>query len=289
MSSSEDSVDATQRWRLDLAYDGAGLFGFAYQPHLTTVTGLLRETLRSTLRLDAEPVIIGAGRTDTGVHAFAQVVHVDLPDPLFRDPRAPDEERLTTALNLQLRGRIRVLKAQKVSTDFHARFSAQWRAYRYLVLETRPPALALHDAWSWAVEGPLDVAAMNRAAGAVIGTHDFRAFCRRPVDKTPEEPLRRHVIRATWERLEDQWQMSPERAPALRFTIRAESFCHNMVRSLTSTLVAIGRGRLPESEVATRLLSGDRLHLPPPAPAAGLSLVGVGYEAFAGGPSGFVG
>jgi tRNA pseudouridine38-40 synthase len=192
-------------------------------------------------------------------------------------------------LNLQLRGRIRVLKAQKVSSDFHARFSATWRAYRYLVLETTPPALALHDAWSWAVEGPLDVEAMNRSSEAILGTHDFRAFCRRPVDKTPDEPLRRHVLSAHWERLEDTWQMSPERAPAVRFTIRAESFCHNMVRSLTSTLVAIGRGKLPEAEVATRLESHDRLHLPAPAPAGGLSLIGVGYDAFAGGPSGFVG
>ena len=289
MSSSEDTTSATQRWRLDLAYDGAGLFGFAFQPQFTTVTGLLRETLASTLRLPDEPHIVGAGRTDTGVHAFAQVIHVDLPDPLFRDVRASEEDRLTKALNLQLRGRVRVTKAQKVESTFHARYSAQWREYRYLVLETQPPALALHDAWSWAVAGPLDIEAMNRACADILGTHDFRAFCRRPVDKTPDDPLRRHVISAQWERLPDTWQMSPERAPAVRFTIRAESFCHNMVRSLTSTFVAIGQGRLPESEVATRLINHQRLHLPSPAPASGLSLVGVGYEEFAGGPSGFVG
>ena len=273
---------------MDLAYDGAGLYGFALQADRTTVTGLLRDTLQHTLRLDEPPLIIGAGRTDTGVHAFGQVIHVDLPDPLFRDVRAPDEQRIARALNLQLRGRIRIVKAQKVSNEFHARFSAQWREYRYLVLETTPPALALHDSFSWTVPGPLDVAAMNRAAADIIGTHDFRAFCRRPVDKTPDEPLRRHVISAQWERLADTWQMSPERAPVVRFTIRATSFCHNMVRSLTSTLVAIGQGKLPENEVSTRLLSHQRLHLPAPAPAGGLSLVRVGYEEFAGGPSGFV-
>jgi len=287
--SSSEPTPQLQRWRLDLAYDGAGLNGFAYQPNLTTVTGLLRDTLQTTLRLSEPPLIIGAGRTDTGVHAFGQVVHVDLPDPLFRDVRGPDADRLVRAMNLQMRGRVRVLSAQRVSSDFHARFSATWREYRYLILETTPPALALHDAWSWTVPGPLDVDAMNRVSQQIIGTHDFRAFCRRPVDKTPDEPLRRHVISAHWERLVDTWQMSPESAPVVRFTIRAESFCHNMVRSLTSTIVAIGRGQLPESEVETRLLSHDRLHLPAPAPAGGLSLVKVGYGAFAQDPSGFVG
>jgi len=229
------------------------------------------------LRLDDEPVIIGAGRTDTGVHAFAQVIHVDLPDPLFRDTRAPEEERIARSLNLQLRGQIRITKAQKVSDTFHARFSAQWREYRYLVLETTPPALALHDAWSWAVAGPLDIEAMNRASQSILGTHDFRAFCRRPVDKTPDEPLRRHVLSAHWERLEDTWQMSPERAPVVRFTIRAGSFCHNMVRCLTSTMVQIGLGELPENTIAERLESLSRDFLPPPAPPEGLALVGVGY------------
>ncbi len=288
MSSSEPTPSATQRWRLDIAYDGQGLNGFAYQPEVTTVVGLLRSTLASTLHLDAEPSIVGAGRTDAGVHAFAQVIHVDLPVDFFSSRGGPDAERLVRALNRQLRGRVRILAAYVVDDSFHARFSATWRQYRYLVLETTPPALALHDAFSWAVRGPLDLLAMNRASVALVGSHDFRAFCRRPDGSDPNEPLRRMVISAIWERLEDTWQMSPERAPALRFTIRAQSFCHNMVRSLTSTLVAIGQGRLSESTIAERLSSHQRDHLPAPAPAAGLSLVGVGYGEFAGGPSGFV-
>ena len=288
MSSSESTPAATQRWRLDIAYDGQGLNGFAYQPEVTTVVGLLRTTLASTLHLDEEPSIVGAGRTDAGVHAFAQVIHVDLPSDFFASRGGPDAERLVRALNRQLRGRVRVLRAFVVEDDFHARFSAQWREYRYLVLETTPPALALHDAFSWAVKGPLDVEAMNRASEMVVGTHDFRAFCRRPDGSDPAEPLTRLVMSARWERLADTWQMSPERAPAVRFTIRAQSFCHNMVRSLTATLVAIGQGKLPESTIPERLASHQRDHLPSPAPAGGLSLVGVGYGAFAGGPSGFV-
>ena len=288
MSSSEPTSAATQRWRLDIAYDGQGLNGFAYQPEFTTVVGLLRSIMATTLHLDEEPHIVGAGRTDAGVHAFAQVIHVDLPINFFASRGGPDAERLVRALNRQLRGRVRVLSACVVDDTFHARFSATWREYRYLVLETTPPALALHNAFSWAVKGPLDLAAMNRAGALLLGTHDFRAFCRRPDGSDPEEPLKRLVMSALFERLEDNWQMSPERAPVVRFTIRAQSFCHNMVRSLTSTLVAIGQGKLPASTISERLESHQREHLPPPAPAGGLSLVGVGYGEFAGGPSGFV-
>ena len=231
---------------------------------------------------------MGAGRTDTGVHAFAQVVHVDLPMKLFAKNRGPDPERLTQSLNKQLRGRIRVVRAQIVDETFHARFSAQWREYRYLVLEARPPALALTNAWSWTVEGPLDLELMNAACEQIVGTHDFRAFCRRPTNSSPGEPLLRHVISASWERIEDLWGMSPGNAPCVRLTIRAQSFCHNMVRCLTSTMVAIGQGRIDQNTVKERLKSLDRAHLPSPAPAGGLSLIGVGYDEFAGGPSGFV-
>ena len=288
LSSSDPTPTATQRWRLDIAYDGQGLNGFAYQPEVTTVVGLLRATIATTLHLEEEPHIVGAGRTDAGVHAFAQVVHVDLPRDFFASRGGPDAQRLMRALNRQLRGRVRILDAYAVDESFHARFSAQWREYRYLVLETPPPALALHDAFAWAVRGPLDLAAMNRASDSLVGTHDFRAFCRRPEGSDPQAALRRRVISAVWERLEDNWQMSPERAPAVRFTIRAQSFCHNMVRSLTATLVAVGQGRIPETTISERLASHQRDHLPALAPAAGLSLVGVGYGAFAGGPSGFV-
>ncbi len=288
MSSFEQPVVTTQRWRLDLAYDGNGFTGFAFQPEFTTVVGLLRETLASTLHMSEEPLVVGAGRTDTGVHAFAQVVHVDLPVQLFATNRGPDRERLMRSLNKQLRGRIRVIRADPVSDEFHARFSATWREYRYLLLEATPPALEVNASWSWSVEGPLDLTAMNGACADIIGTHDFRAFCRRPTNSEPGEPLLRHVIGARWERLEDEWGMSPNNAPAVRLTIRATSFCHNMVRCLTSTMVAIGQRRLPQNAVKQRLESLKRDHLPPPAPAGGLSLIGVGFDEFAGGPSGFV-
>ena len=274
--SSSDSPGATQRWRLDLAYDGRAFRGFAFQPRHDTVVGVVRATLASTLGLEREPHIIGAGRTDAGVHAFAQVVHVDL--PLASTGRSLSSSRLITSLNKQLRGRVQVLRAEPVAGDFHARFSATWREYRYLVLESESPGLDLTNAWSWAVPGPLDLDAMDRVAADTLGAHDFRAFCRRPSNALAGDPLVRRVLAARWERLDDPWLMSPGGAPVARFTIRAQSFCHNMVRCLASTMVAIGRGELAESTVRERLESLNRHQLPAPAPAGGLALVGVGYD-----------
>ncbi len=273
--SSSDPSGATQRWRLDLAYDGQAFSGFAYQPQHDTVVGLLRVTLKNTLRLEHEPIIVGAGRTDAGVHAFCQVVHVDL--PVVTKVRSLDSQRLMVSLNKQLRGRVQILRAEPVSDDFHARFSATWREYRYLILESESPGLDFTNAWAWAVPGPLDLKAMNRVSKDVLGTHDFRAFCRRPSNAKADEPLLRKVIGARWERLDDEWVMSPRHAPVVRLTIRAQSFCHNMVRCLTSTMVAIGQGTLPESTMKERLESLSRYQLPQAAPAGGLALTGVGY------------
>jgi len=288
LSSFDRSLSATHRWRLDVAYDGNGLSGFAYQPETVTVVGLLRETLARTLRLAQEPDVVGAGRTDAGVHAFAQVVHVDLPTVFFENERGPEVGRLLYSLNKQLAGRIRILKAQPVNDEFHARHSATWRAYRYLVLEDLPPALNVTSDWSWTVPGPIDIEAMNRCGADVLGTHDFRAFCRRPTNATTSEPLLREVLDVHWQRVDDEWGLTPTGSPALRLSIRAQSFCHTMVRSLVSTMVAIGQGTLSENTIKGRLESLERDHLPAPAPPGGLALIGVGYEEFAGGPSGFV-
>ena len=276
LSSSDPSL-GVQRWRLDIAYDGNAFSGFAFQPEFTTVVGVLRDTLAATLQIE-EPMIVGAGRTDARVHAFAQVVHVDLPATLFSEQRGNDADRLMRSLNQQLRGRIKVLAARPVDQSFHARYSATWREYRYLVLETSPPALGLTDLWSWSVQGPLDLDAMNRVSAEILGLHDFRAFCRRPTNSEAGEPLLRRVIDARWEHLADDWALTPDRSPTFKFTIRAESFCHNMVRCLTSVLVAIGQGKWPESTILERFESLSRDHLPSPAPANGLALVAVGYD-----------
>lgn len=286
MSSSDSPGGATQRWRIDLAYNGEGLHGFAVQPNQTTVAGRFQEVLVEMLQLSDPPLIVAAGRTDTGVHAHAQVIHLDLPTHRLLE-NAEAAERLRYGLNRQLRGQIVVHRITPVPDTFHARYSAQWRAYRYLVIEGEGP-WSLSSQWAWTVAGPLDHEAMNRAGATAVGEHDFRAFCKRAPDQTPEDPIRRRVLSLAWTSHRDDWGLSLAGAPVWRLDIRAESFCHNMVRTLTSTMVAIGQGEIPETELAARLAEPSRVGLPAPAPAAGLSLIAVGYPEFAGGASGFL-
>ncbi|HEV2427229.1 MAG TPA: hypothetical protein VGS61_03290, partial [Acidimicrobiales bacterium] len=207
-------------------------------------------------------------------HALGQVVHVELPDPLFAD--GSGAERLVTALNHQLAGRVCVTGAAPAPPGFDARFSATWRAYRYLVVEAAEPGLGFVDAWSWRADGPIDLAAMNRAGAPAVGEHDFRAFCRRPERTAPGEAITRDVLSLAWRVAEDDAGLAGG-SRILRLDIAARSFCHQMVRSLVSAMVAVGRGRLAEGEIAARLAAPSRDGLPAPAPAAGLCLRSVGY------------
>ncbi len=253
------------------------------------MVSLLREALGKALRMEEPPFLVGAGRTDAGVHACAQVVHVDLPAGWTISRYGENPGALRRSLNHQLSGRVRVTRLFEVSPDFHARFDATWRHYRYLIVEAEPPALELENDWSWTVPGPLDVTAMNAVATTFLGVHDFRALCRRPPDKSPEDPLTRNIWELSVRVIDDAAGLAPPGARLIRLDARAQSFCHSMVRSLTSTLVAVGGGELTPSEVAEALWTGRRAGLPAPAPAGGLSLMGVGYDQLAGGPSGFVG
>ncbi len=271
-----------------MGYDGTAFHGFASQPYQVTVVGEFADTLARSLRLRTPPDVVGAGRTDAGVHALAQVVHVDLPTRLFVDDRGPEIERLVRSLNRQLRGRVVVVRATPVDGEFHARFSATWRAYRYLVIESAEPALETTAHLAWTVEGPLDLEAMHEATSLVRGTHDFQSFCKRPAGGEPGTPLVRQVLDASWRRVRDEWTVLPAASPVYRFDIRANAFCHQMVRSLTSALIAVGQGRVPVSLVGQRLLTPLRTDMPAPAPPGGLCLIGVGYDELAGGPSGFV-
>jgi tRNA pseudouridine38-40 synthase len=261
---------ARQRWRLLIAYDGAAFRGFADQPEVPTVAGALRHALGRTARMPAPPPLTCAGRTDAGVHARGQVVHVDLPPIPF------DGVGLARALNRQLAPSIVVLGADEVSGEFDARRSATARAYRYLVWNSPAPDPLLSPV-SWHVRDPLDSRAMGAASSVLLGTHDFRSFCRRPVGRGPEEPIVRRVTRAEWSMSE-----GPEVADAgpgrlLRFDIEAASFCHQMVRSVVGSLVEVGRGRGNAATVMERLRANTRHRAADPAPAQGLCLVSVTY------------
>jgi tRNA pseudouridine38-40 synthase len=250
-----------RRWRLLVAYDGSGFRGFAAQPGTVTVAGSLAAALARAARLDEPPALVCAGRTDAGVHARGQVVHVDLPEPL------PPRLDLARAVNRQLAPAVVVRRAEPAPEGFDARRSATGRRYRYLVHHAPAPDPLLAPL-AWHVAGPLDLRAMKGAADALVGEHDFRGFCRRPPGTTADQPIVRRVTDAGW---------SEGPCTLLRFDVAATSFCHQMVRSMVGALVQVGRGGATAADLVARLRSGSRAGAPQPAPPHGLCLEAVAY------------
>ncbi len=229
-STSSDAV----RLRLDLAYDGTDFAGWAPQPALRTVSGDLSAALTTLLR-QRDPVrVTVAGRTDAGVHASGQVAHIDAPESALaalpgRSARTP-EAALVTRLNGILTRDIVVRAVTRVPAGFDARFSALERRYRYRLADpeaTRDPLRRRDTVW-W--RRPLDVEAMNRSSQALEGLGDFAAFCRRREGATTIRTL----IEFSWCRLPDG---------VLEATVRADAFCHSMVRSLVGAVVRVGEGQ----------------------------------------------
>ncbi len=267
-----DGAGRRRRWRLDLAYDGHGFRGFAAQSGVPTVAGALAAAIGRAARTPDLPVLVCAGRTDAGVHAAGQVVHIDLPEAYDGD--------LKRAVNRQLSPDIVVHAARPVPGDFDARRGATARHYRYLVLSAADPDPLLAGL-AWHVPVPLDLRAMASATDPLLGEHDFRALCRRVPGRSAAEPIVRRVISAGWRRVPAPGEDVPapgEDVPALlRFDIRATSFCHQMVRSIVAVLVDAGRGRASAATVMALLASASRAGTPQPAPAHGLCLVSVAY------------
>jgi tRNA pseudouridine38-40 synthase len=259
----------TTRLRLTVSYDGAGYRGFALQPGQRTVAGDLAHAITKVVGHDV--VLVCAGRTDAGVHATGQVVHVDVREGV-------DVVRLMRSVNTILTPSVVVRSAEVAPPGFDARRSARARTYRYLILEdqTADPLLA---PLAWHVPGPLDLRAMASGADALLGEHDFRAFCRRVPGTAAGTPIRRRVLDA---RFTEVPVRSGELGPGgrlLRFDIGATSFCHQMVRSVVGALVEVGRGRRRASDVNWLLQSGDRSRVGGViAPPQGLCLVGVEYD-----------
>jgi len=297
-------VTETLRWRLLLSYDGSGYRGFAVQPSARTIAGELAAALARLTRSKEAPVITCAGRTDAGVHARGQVVHVDLPAqlPILRrkgGAGSMEAADLVSSLNRQLAPSLVVRKAELAPPDFDARRSATARSYRYLVWNAAVPDPLL-AALSWHVPDVLAVRAMKSAADSLVGEHDFRAFCRRAPGRTANEPILRRVLSSTWDVADDAAWMTdgiaglegaglergrvagePPGLPVprlLRFDIEAQSFCHQMVRSLVAALVDVGLGRSNTAHLVTLLKSTVRDGAPRPAPAHGLCLMSVSYD-----------
>jgi tRNA pseudouridine38-40 synthase len=244
------------RYRLLIEYDGGPFAGFQAQADQPTVQGSLERAVTAfcgeTVRVHA------AGRTDTGVHATGQVVHIDLE----KDWRA---ETVRNALNAHLRGEpIVVLDAQVAPEGWHARFTATERRYRYRILNrTSPPGLERGHVWH--VKNPLDAGAMHAAAQILVGHHDFTTF--RDVACQAKSPVKTlDVAKVTRE------------GDEVVLVFEARSFLHRQVRSMTGSIAEVGLGRWTAEDLRAALEAKDRRACGQVAPADGLYLTGVSYE-----------
>jgi tRNA pseudouridine38-40 synthase len=270
----------TVRVRFGIAYDGTGFNGWSRQPGLRTVQGVL-ETALGTLfrRTGVEPRLTVAGRTDAGVHALGQVVHLDLPraalDDVTRprrgdastgrpaDPAAVLARRVTGILGSS-DDDVVITHAELAPDGFDARFSAIWRRYEYRVADLA----AMHDPLDrrrtvW-YPRELDAAAMDEAARTLLGLHDFAAYCKPRDGATTIRTLEGY----SWRRRDDG---------VLVAALQADAFCHSMVRALVGACVAVGEGRLGAEEPAALLAARERTSAFKVMPAKGLALTEVGY------------
>ncbi|HEX5597400.1 MAG TPA: tRNA pseudouridine(38-40) synthase TruA [Micromonosporaceae bacterium] len=259
------------RVRLDVAYDGTGFSGWAVQPDRRTVAGVLTETLQRIFGPTGATGLTVAGRTDAGVHAIAQVCHVDIAAEAWAALAAksqPREEAVTAALlrrlNRMLPDDVRVRAVTEVPADFDARFSATFRRYEYRVTDAPYGAdpLRRHEILAW--PRPLDLAALNTAAAGLLGEHDFAAYCRRKENATTV----REVTRLDWRR---------DERDILIATVQADAFCQAMVRSLVGAMLVAGDGRRSVDWPAGLLTLRERSSEVPVVAPHGLTLVAVGY------------
>lgn len=225
------------------------------------VAGELLIAVTKVVRCPVE--LTGAGRTDAGVHAWGQVVHIDLPS-------LTDLAELQHRVNSMCGPAIVVRQIEWTSPDFDARFSACWRHYKYTVLNTPTPN-PFTAATAWHVPATLNIPVMQLACDPLIGEHDFATFCRRAKVRPgePERSLVRRIHFARW---------SAPSPGVLLFEIRANAFCHQMVRSIVGTLVDVGRGKFRPADVSAMLRAKNRAVAGTVAPPHGLSLWEVGYD-----------
>lgn len=241
------------RYFLFLSYDGTAYHGWQVQPNVVTVQGRLNEALTTLLRRPTEAV--GAGRTDTGVHAKMMVAHFDSPETI-------DTERLTDKLCCLLPPDIAVNSVMCVRPDAHARFDATSRTYHYYVYTRKYPFLR-HYATRLFFQP--DFEKMNVAAARLLDFEDFTSFSKVNTDAKTNIC---HITRAEWHQVEgDLW----------RFEITADRFLRNMVRAIVGTLLDVGRGRLTLDDFCSVIVRRDRCAAGESVPATGLSLVDITY------------
>lgn len=256
----QDSKDRMRNLKLILSYDGSEFSGWQVQPDATTVQGTLASAIG---RITGEKVLPqGSGRTDAGVHALAQVV-------TFVTESSVPTANFVKALNDILPASVRVLEVTEAPPDFHARHSARAKTYHYRIYRGTicPPFLARYV---WHFPYPLDENAMARAAGLLVGEHDFTSFAAVDPERGREGETAsnvRRIFSSSWER----------RGEEFVYTVRGSGFLHHMVRNLVGTFILVGKGTLAVEDVRRILEARDRSAAGATAPASGLYLVNVEY------------
>ncbi|HKB33629.1 MAG TPA: tRNA pseudouridine(38-40) synthase TruA [Candidatus Dormibacteraeota bacterium] len=237
-----------------LEYDGSGFAGWQQQARGRTVEAELKRALRAITGQDHK--VYAAGRTDAGAHAEGQVVS-------FQTDGRISPHRLVAALNAKLPADVAVLSGEEVADEFHARYSARWRRYRYRYLD-RPSRPALERGRCWHVQGALDVDAMSAAAKALAGKHDWTSYCSasEPADARVREMRSARVVR---------------RGDVVELELVAEGFLRGLARGIAGALAEVGRGRRPPEWVGEVLEARDRRKAARTAPAGGLTLMEVIY------------
>jgi tRNA pseudouridine38-40 synthase len=264
--SAESTEPSKIRWRFDIAYDGTNFSGWAAQLGRRTVQGELETWIARVLRLEELPRMVCAGRTDAGVHARGQVAHLDL------DPTAITEggDDLARRLNSALGGDCVVRRISVAPPGFDARFGAIWRRYVYRLSDAGVAPDPLHRYQIAQLPTEVDLARFNEEAATLLGLRDFGAFCRRREGAS--------TIRTLLELAGRRVATGPM-AGVIECTVRADAFCHSMVRSLVGALVAVATGRRDHEWLAAATQGGVRDSTIMVMPAAGLTLEEVGYPA----------
>ena len=246
-----------RRIRTVIAYDGTDYVGWQTQPNGTAVQEVIEQAIREVT--GERSSLQGSGRTDSGVHARAQAAHFDTSARMAAD-------KFAIALNTHLPADIRVLYSEEVSPDFHARFSAKEKQYRYFV-QTGPHADVFARKYALHAYMPLDLEIMDHAAALVVGTHDFSAFM--STGREVESAVRT-ISLSRWEK----------QGKFLVYIVQGNGFLYNMVRILVGTMVGMGSGRIPADSMEKALASLSRKDAGPTAPPHGLVLWRVKYPDF---------